>query len=246
MASDSLLVQLSSLDEKRFGVRTARAPLVTLDTLPSVVEFCRIKGVALLIARCRTHDLPVAQAMEAHGFSLMGTLLHYVLDLSRAPIPVEEGRTRVRPLRSGEEESVREIAAASFRSYCGHYHADPRLDQGLCDEVYASWAYNSCRFRDATHDVLVAEQEGRLVGFAAMRSNSLEEAEGVLFGVHPEAQRASVGRSLMIHGIRWCCSAGARRMLYSTQIDNLAVQKVVVRLGFELGQSYYIFHRWFD
>jgi hypothetical protein len=34
------------------------------------------------------------------------------------------------------------------------------------------------------------------------------------------------------------------RMVVSTQITNLAVQKVWVRQGFELTGSYYTFHLW--
>jgi hypothetical protein len=34
-------------------------------------------------------------------------------------------------------------------------------------------------------------------------------------------------------------------MLISTQITNVAVQKVWTRLGFEPSRSYYTFHKWF-
>ena len=35
-------------------------------------------------------------------------------------------------------------------------------------------------------------------------------------------------------------------MVLSTQVTNLAVQKVWSRLGFEPSRSYYTFHLWFD
>jgi hypothetical protein len=43
----------------------------------------------------------------------------------------------------------------------------------------------------------------------------------------------------------WCASRGAARMMVSTQINNVAVQKVWARLGFEPNYAYYTFHKWF-
>ena len=45
-------------------------------------------------------------------------------------------------------------------------------------------------------EVLVAEVDGRLAGFATLRMNNSEEGEGVLFGVAPFAQGSGIYRSL--------------------------------------------------
>jgi len=50
--------------------------------------------------------------------------------------------------------------------------------------------------------------------------------EGVLFAVAPEAQGTGVGRSLMVEGLKWCKDQNAREMVISTQVTNVAVQKV--------------------
>jgi ribosomal protein S18 acetylase RimI-like enzyme len=69
--------------------------------------------------------------------------------------------------------------------------------------------------------------------------------EGLLFGVAPEGQGIGVGRSLMLNGLELCKKKQARRMLISTQVTNVAVQRVWCRVGFEPAYSYYTFHRWF-
>ena len=51
--TDVAPVQLSPLDEERFGIRSARAASVTLETLPAILEFCRAHEVRFLIARTR-------------------------------------------------------------------------------------------------------------------------------------------------------------------------------------------------
>lgn len=246
MSSDLPQVYLSAIDEERFGIRTARAKQVTLDTLPAIMDFCRANDVTLLIARCLTSELRAAQAMEREGFVLMDTLVYYARKLLKKPIPPDTGEISVRPVRPGEEEIVKAVAAESFRGYFGHYHADERLDPVKCDEAYVDWAVRSCVSREVADEVLVADLEGTIAGFATLRMNSEEEGEGVLFGVAPFAQGRGIYRSFMVHGMEWCLSQGARRMVVSTQIINIAVQKVWARVGFEASHAYYTFHKWFD
>ena len=239
-------VSLSAIDEERFGIRTAKAPRVTLDVLPLVIDFCHENNVTLLIARTLTSDLPVAQAMERQGFILMDTLVYYAQDLNQPPIPSLSEDVLIRTIRPGEEEKVRLVAAESFRGYFGHYHADSKLDRTKCDETYVSWAVRSCLSHEVADEVLVAELEGTVMGFAAVRLNNPDECEGVLFGVTPSAQRRGVYRQMLLGVMKWCLSKRATRMIISTQIINVAVQKVWIRLGYELTHSYYTFHKWFD
>ena len=92
----------------------------------------------------------------------------------------------------------------------------------------------------------MAEDGSNLAGFATLRMNSPEEGEGLLYAVAPEYQRRGVCPALMIHSLRWCRSQGAGRMLISTQLTNISMQKVWCRVGFEPSHSYYTFHKWFD
>ena len=239
-------VYLSAIDEERFGIRTARATGVTRQLLPAVLDFCEANTVILLIARCPVLELEAAQLMERHGFILMDTLVYYSCSLVRKPVPPDVGRVPIRPIRPGEEAAVKAVAAEAFRGYFGHYHADDRLDRTKCDEAYVSWAFRSCISDDVADGVVVADSDGSLVGFATLRVNSAEEGEGVLFGVPPSAQGQGIFRSLVIGAMQWCLKRGAERMIYSTQIANTAVQKVLVRLGFEPLRAYYTFHKWFD
>jgi GNAT superfamily N-acetyltransferase len=236
---------LSELETERFGVRAARARVVR-ETLPRVLDFCLAERVELLVTRCATTDLAAAQAMESHGFLLMDTLVYYGFDLSKKPIPEHSGEFLVRQFRPNDRDQVRLVAARAFKGYMGHYHADPRLDRRQCDETYASWAERSTMLKSAADEVLVAEHDGNIVGFATLRRNSSEEGEGLLFAVVPEYQKRGVCRALMIRSLRWCQSQGATRMVISTQVTNVFMQKVWCRVGFEPSTSYYTFHKWFD
>lgn len=244
--SEQSPARLSAIDEERFGMRSARADKVTADHLPAVLDFCRDNAVTFLIARCPAGDLSTVQEMERNGFRLMDTLVYYTRNLLKTPIPDELRKVNIRPVRPGEEVAVRRAAIEAFRDYYGHYHADPRLDRAKCDEAYQSWAYRSCISKDVASEVLVAESNDEIMGFATLRRNSAEEGEGVLFGVAPKAQGRGIYWSFIVRGMEWCRDQGNTRMVVSTQITNLSVQKVWVRCGFEPSSAYYTFHKWFD
>jgi GNAT superfamily N-acetyltransferase len=239
-------VALSAIDRERFGIRVARAGGLTTANLSGVLAFCRSERVELLIARCPATDLAAAQALEAAGGRLMDTLVYYARDLRKPAIPEDTGTIPVRPVRPEETAAVRRVAAEAFRGYTGHYHADPRLDRRLCDLAYTSWAERSCTDRSVADEVYVADLDGAPVGFATLRMNHAAEGEGVLFAVAEAAQGKGIYRSFMIHGMRWCAGRGAERMVASTQLTNIAVQKVWVRVGFEPSHALFTFHAWFD
>lgn len=245
LSTETGAAQFSEIDSERFAVRVARAH-VAPQNLSQVVDFCAAERIDLLIARCATGELRTAQKMEALGFSLMDTLVYYSFDLVKRAIPEDFPRAVVRKIAPGDEAQVEKVAATAFKGYYGHYHADPRLDSRKSDEGYVSWAVRSCTSRQVATEVLVAEYDHNIVGFATLRLNSTEEGEGVLFGVAPEAQGMGIYRSFMVHGMQWCKEQHVKRMVVSTQVTNVAVQKVWCRVGFEPAHSYYTFHKWFS
>lgn len=244
--NDDFNVVLSPLEEARFGCRTARAKGVTSKNLPIVLDFCRNNRIQFLIARCPVNDIQAAQDMEQEGFFLTDTLVYYTRDLTRQPIPAANGVAYVRPIQAGEEEEMMAVVVESFRGYAGHYHADQRLDKKKCDETYADWARKNCDARVSDEDFLVAEVEDRIVGFAVLKINNPDEGEWVLGGIHPDFQGRGVYQSILRRVMEWCLSKGTKRIIISTQLNNIAVQKVWARFGFEINRGYYTFHRWFD
>jgi GNAT superfamily N-acetyltransferase len=240
------LINLSPLDEARFGVRSARANEVTRQNLEEVLAFCHENSVKFLIARVRVNQLDAVQAMEQHGFLLMDTLVYYTFKLSK-PIPEDIAASYiVRPMHDDESEVIKQIATESFKNYYGHYHADPRIDKSKADEVYVDWARNSAVSRQFADEVLVAAEGDETLGFATLRMNTPQQAEGVLFGVAPKAQGRGIYRSFIIRATEWARAQDALEITVSTQITNVAVQKVWARVGYEFDQAYYTFHKWFD
>ena len=246
MNGEPCRIDLSAIDEERFGIRTARASNVTVEELPGVFEFCGANQVVFLIARCLTSDTRAAQAMERQGFLLMDTLVYYECNLTKRPLPTYTGHVVVRPLQPGDEDDVKRIAGESFQKYIGHYHADSRLDRTKCDEAYISWAERSCGPNAIADEVLIAELDGAIGGFLTLRFPHPLEGEGALFAVSPAAQGQGIGQALMVHAMQWFRVRNANTMVISTQIINIAAQKSWARVGFEMSHAYYTFHKWFE
>lgn len=238
-------VEISRLDEERFGVRTGKVVADSPDGVTAILDQVRALGVRLLIVRCPADQLSTAQALEAAGGRIMDVLVVYARDLRTQPIPDAASAVTIRSARPEDADRVASLAGQSFHGYAGHYHADPRIDGALADEVYVSWARRSCLSRDVASEVLIAHNGDELLGFLTLRRSSDEEGEGVLNAVAPAAQRRGIYRALMIHAMQWCVRQGTSRMVISTQITSVAVQRVWTRLGFELQKSYLTFHAWF-
>lgn len=245
MSSGSSDIFISDIDKERFGAKTARIVGLKADKLPFILNFCNKEEVFLLIARCSLTDLEAAQAMEKEGFLLMDTLVYYSYDLKKRKIPDDKGIVHVRPINIDEEDEVLLVARESFRGYFGHYHADQRLDKSKCDEAYADWAHKAFDSRQS-ENFLVGEINGRIIGFGVLRINIPGEGEMFLGGIHPDFQGKGIYHSFLCKGMEWCLSKNAEKMIISTQLQNISVQKVLIKLGFEICRGYYTYHKWFN
>jgi len=234
----------SPLDEARFGLRSARVFLHDLEDLPLVEEFCQKEDIGFLVLRCETSQINLVHALEEKKFYLMDTLVYYHYLLSDE-ITEPHQKNTIAFFAPEDEERIKEITQKAFAGYISHYHADPRLDPRDCDEGYLDWAIRSCR-KEIADEVLVAKINGQVNGFLTLKKNTLNEVEGSLFVVFPEAQGQGLGRSLIKAAFSWAYKEGAKEFIISTQITNLASQNLWAGLGMKLNRSLYTFHKWFD
>lgn len=239
-------MQLSALDQQRFGPVTAKATLAADDSAAAVQDWCRAHAVHLLIARLPTAAMALTQALEAAGARLADTLVYYTRKRLDGSAPALPAGYRWRLATPADADAVERLAGLTFAGYAGHYHADARLDRAAADAVYADWAANSCRSAAVADAVIVLEDESGLAAFATLKDRGQGVFEGVLFGVHPQHQGRGLYNGLMQLAQHWAAARGFGQMLVSTQVTNLSVQKVWCRLGFEPSASYYTLHQWFD
>lgn len=237
-------IALSEIDRQRFGVAVAKTTLDGGEAVAALMDWCAGAGAALLIARCPTTALAQAQRLEGAGCFLADTLVYFHKGaIAAAAVALPDGYS-TRLATAADADAVARLAATTFAGYQGHYHADARLATADADLVYSSWAGNSCR--GAADAVLLVEHGGRIVAFATVKALDAERFEGVLFGVDPAHQGRRLYQALMRLAQNWGAARAHARMVVSTQVTNLSVQKVWCREGFEPSHSYYTFHKWFD
>jgi GNAT superfamily N-acetyltransferase len=235
------LATYSALDSKRFGIRVFRGRVDSVAAVAELMQFSRSADLDLLIVRCPVEAVATAQALERAGGVLTDTLVYYRGPTSRfAPSPGPASGVRL--CQEADRAALEAIARASFTGFFGHYHADPRLDQAAATEGYVQWA--SSALADALSVVLVSETEGRLSGFLTAKKLDAKTWEILLNGVAPEFQRRGIYAALFREiGCR-ARAQGASEVLVSTQLANLAPQKVWTRAGLELDHALYTFHWW--
>jgi GNAT superfamily N-acetyltransferase len=235
------LATYSALDSKRFGIRVFRGRVDSVAAVAELMQFSRSADLDLLIVRCPVEAVATAQALERAGGVLTDTLVYYRGPTSRfAPSPGPASGVRL--CQEADRAALEAIARASFTGFFGHYHADPRLDQAAATEGYVEWA--SSALADALSVVLVSETEGRLSGFLTAKKLDAKTWEILLNGVAPEFQRRGIYAALFREiGCR-ARAQGASEVLVSTQLANLAPQKVWTRAGLELDHALYTFHWW--
>lgn len=239
----------STLDFERFRVRTAKLTIEDPTDAAAAVEAAREQGFGLLIARCDTHRLACAQALENEGFRLMDTLVYYTQRLSTRRDAALAAGYRWRLAEPSDAGPVEALARETFQGYMGHYHADPHLDRQACDDVYADWARRSCIDPSVAASVVLIEQlrDGRQPELAAFATHARVDAstwEGVLYGVAKAHQGRGLYSELISLGGAVGAGHGHLTMLVSTQVTNLSVQKAWCKQGFLPIRSSYTFHAW--
>jgi GNAT superfamily N-acetyltransferase len=243
----SVRLRFEESEKARFGYRMAR---LTLDSAcepvdaERIVEMCRSSSVEMLTLRVPTNKIALVQALEALEFRSMDCLVYYECstgDISTADPPTVE----IREATVEDATAVAEVARVCFSAYFSHYHADGRLDRLKVSEAYVDWAQRSCTDREVASCVYLPIVDKTVAGFITLSQNSPTEGEGVLNAVHPSFAGIGIYGQLIARSKQWCRDNGMKRMIISTQIDNLKVQRAWSNRGFHLYKSYYTLHRWF-
>lgn len=241
-------LSVSDLDEQRFGVRTAKGILSSDGQVSELLEFMQNNGCELGIVRVKSEDLALVQRLEDAGARLCDSLLYYRRAVRAEDVfAAQANGYRYRLATPHDAAEIAALARVSFSGYAGHYHADPRLPKEKADAVYYSWAERSCTTPGVADRVFVVvrEQDNEMAAFATIGVDvARREMEGVLFGVSPNHQGHGIYRQLIRNTLGCANADGYERMVVSTQVTNLAVQKVWVREGFEPHSSYYTLHLW--
>src|SRR5262245_11524294 len=150
---------------------------------------------------------------------------------------MEEGGTRIRPATEHDVEALGRLGALLMRA---HYAFDQRrfMNPGGNPEEGYAWFLGS-QLRDPDVVVIVAERDGRVVGYVyaglePLSWKELRDAAGFIHDVVVEegSRQAGVATALVEAAVAWLKEHGAPRVLLWTAAPNEQAQRLFERLGF--------------
>lgn len=148
------------------------------------------------------------------------------------PPPVES-RVVVGRARPHQREPLLDLAERSFGS--DRFHLDPAVAPDAADRVKRAWVESYLDGRRGDW-VLVAEDDGRVVGFLCMLNPGLMD----LMAVDPEHRGGGVSSAMTAFAI---AEAGDEPMRLGTQAANVKATRLYERLGFLVQSAQAVLHR---
>lgn len=217
--------------------------------LSSLLERCSRDLLLHVSARVNKEDLSSIHALESKYFRLMDILVTYSLDFRKNPFIHSKCQYHVRKFRPDELPKLARIAFDCFEYATvatDRFHADPTLPKVKSSELYTKWLVNSCN--DPSSEVLVAEIEGKPVGFNICSiNNSLSDIIGIRVGtmaltaVEASYRHKLVAVALLNASLSWF--ANKVDIVYTGgQVSNYAIQKAWNAVGLKIAWSQCTFH----
>ncbi len=232
------MIKISEWDTKHFGFKIAK---MGEEELQPALDECADLGVKLLICRCNAENLSFLHQLEKKGFGLMDGLVYYRLRVGDTPWTSH----LIRPCLPCEAKEVATIAKEVYTDFIGHFHQDPMLGKAKCDDLYVKWARHACLDKKVAEIMLVAEVDGKIVGFDSHEIINGDTGFGVISGVSKEFQGKGIRTALLFAGMNWCVSQGLEYMEADVHINHYIMHRVYSNHGFKIYKSEYTFHKWF-
>jgi GNAT superfamily N-acetyltransferase len=234
----------SPLDSDRFSIEVARITLAPGDRLDPDGPPLDGGAFDLVIARCSADDLANAAVLEAAGARLMDVHVGFSRDLADADADLDPDEEAVDVATAADADEVAALCRAAFADAVGHYHADPRLPDDRCTEVYADWGRRLTLDPEVTA-LVQRGGDGAIVGLATVAVDATAGRAAVALDAVRDDRRgtgtfARLGRQRLALARR----GGADRISTAVHLQNVAACRANERLGFRIAGAELTFHVW--
>lgn len=237
------IMTYSNLESKRFGMRVFRGKINEISekqVLSNIIE----NEVDLAILRVPASKQYQIERLDKTGFPYIvaDTLVYYSVDLNKyIPRPIENLDLVFVKCGYAEIEKLCFMVENSFSAYTNHYTSNPYINREIMLDGYKEWACSFILNNDNKHFAWLVKEGAQIIGFATCSCNR-EIGEGVLYGVHPSAAGKGIYTDIIRFTQQFLKNMGCSKMIVSTQIQNMTVQRVWTREGFNLNDAYITIH----
>jgi hypothetical protein len=233
----------SKVESERFFMNIFREKINDID-IKSIQKEILKKKIDISIIRIPTDKTDCAIKLDIIGFPyiMADTLVYYMCDIEKyIPKKLRNVDLQFEICTENKINILSELIDKIFYNYSSHYKSNYFFDKKLVIEGYKEWACNFIGLADKI--VFLVKKRNNIIGFATCSWNELEKTcEGVLYGVLPELSGGGIYTDIIRFTQDYYKSKGIIKMLVSTQIQNVAVQKVWSKEGFFLFESFNTIH----
>jgi GNAT superfamily N-acetyltransferase len=243
-----ILVRHARWEEGVIGRPVAKVAFLGADSFDPCLRLAKAalvaasrRGVVLLSATPGHSPLFVHAALAEAGFHVGSQALTVSADLdSIAPavsrIPM---RGIFRPATASDADAVAAIGAHGFPN--ARYLSDPHFPPEWGRMLYSAWARNLVL--GAADEVVVAEQDHRVIGFASMCMDAARRRQVPDYmAVDPRHEGFGVGVMLVRKMLEWYRQRGMKVMTGGTEKSNTAINSFYARLGFKFLDCNLVYH----
>jgi hypothetical protein len=250
LSGDAVRITSSPVETARFGVSIGRLT-VGHDVPGHGAAYDRAsEGLAaalgaadddVLVVRYPAGAVGLGAVVTASGRSVIpgGALTYWgadaddIIGVSPSPTDVELDVVAASDLPGPVEEvaaAVDDVIADSFAGYGNHYAANPLLDPVAALAGYQDWARRSLA---AARNTVVLRKAGTPIGVATCVASldGAEHLEILLAGLVCTAQGRGRYAALLVGCAAEARRRGLSRLIISTQVHNVRVQRAWTRVG---------------
>lgn len=236
----------SEIESRRFGLRVFRGQYEHFD-ISDVAKVVKDGGFDLVIVRYPTStiyehykllQLPHCKTIHADS------LVYYSAPLQKIDIKPLRNELEFDVVTPKSAKHLDSMVKTVFSDYQNHYYSNPCLNRSDIIEGYLEWAMSYAENAEIGVTWLIKDKtSGREVAFLACSYDLGESvSELKLGGVMPDSEGRGIYSDFVRHAQLYFKKMGVERLLTSTQLQNIAVQRAWQTHGFRFDKSYETYH----
>ena len=196
---------------------------------------------AFYYAKVPTSRIDLVLALTEGGFGVVDVNVTFRREPNPQLMKGQDADILVRDFHPGDDDRVLAMASTCF-TY-SRFHLDPHIPRDLANAVKRAWIQSYCQ-KSRGERLLVAESEGKVVGFLAVlgcADSGNEELVIDLVGVDKSFQGRGIGRNL-VKSFMNCAAGRDVRLRVGTQVANIPSIRLYESIGFRASETSYVLH----
>ena len=219
---------------------------IDAENIKSILHWCESNRIDCLYFLTEAEDLTSIRTAEDNKFRLVQIRVTLSKDLRNWENTnnrrKEHLQIATRPATRRDAQELSQIGKNIF-TYA-RFYSDPCFPTEKSQQLYETWTRKSVE--GYADQVIVLKSSNQILGFVTCRIDKNDKLGKIeLIGLRSEAQGHNLGKELMQSALDWFSSQGLEKATITTQGQNIAMQRLAQRIGFETETIQLYHHKWF-